>query len=920
MNNSTHKNSSILLRIWLSIIFVSMFWSLAWSQGLDKCAPVGWATQNGGVTGGGSATPVVVDTYDKLKAAVTSSTVAVVHVSGTITIPAGGRISIQDVNNKTIFGLPGAKIVSGDMTKDGSGIFYIKRCNNLILQNLNLVGPGAYDTDGFDLLCIDLCSNFWADHCEFHDGMDGNFDIKNASNYVSVTWCKFSYEKAPKPDGPGGADDHRYSNLIGSSDGATGDVDKLNVTFAFCWWGQGVRERMPRMRFGKLHMLNNLFNSTVSNQCIRAGYKADVLAEGNYFDNQKLPIDEYEKNYTAIRGVNNFGASDLIKNTAFKPPYTYTVALAANIPDQVMKCAGATLSGFQKCSACSGEQNAAPVVNITAPANNSFLTAPASITISANATDSDGSISKVDFYNNTTLLNTDYSSPYSYSWSNVAAGVYKITAVATDNKGATTTSQIITVTVESNQPSLYEPANKTQSVVIGMPIEPITFTWGGSATGVNVTGLPSGLSYNLNNTAKTVTISGTPTNTATYTVTTVGGTPAVSKQGTISTKNDALLTASNEVQTIAPSTAISTMKFVWSGAATNVSYTSLPSGLSAAIDVANKTLTITGTPASSGTFTVSTIGGDNMMSITAKVTISETVTLANWYPFQENPIKLSFVSFTNASLNTSFDASAYTSAECTNGAVTLTKATGILTLKFASLVSLKIRMCATGGRILTVTYGPTGTENTWTSGTYTSGGRELDLVSLIPALASDQDIVINIINSRADGGNLNITDLYAVGAAAQIQIPDVTQTIQLTSGWNLISINVHPTDSSISKLFANADVAIIKNPTQYWKKGNTELFNSLKTIVSGEGYMVYMNSAATITITGRANTTKTISQHSAGWHLIGCPFQTKELFSTHFNTSNCEIIKSADGFWQPQGSTNSIEEFVPGEAYYVLFK
>ncbi len=76
-----------------------------------------------------------------------------------------------------------------------------------------------------------------------------------------------------------------------------------------------------------------------------------------------------------------------------------------------------------------------PTVSITAPANSAVFTAPASINITATATATSGSISSVKFYNGNTLLSTDNSSPYSYSWTNVAAGAYTIRAVATDNSG-----------------------------------------------------------------------------------------------------------------------------------------------------------------------------------------------------------------------------------------------------------------------------------------------------------------------------------------------------------------------------------------------------------------------------------------------------------------------------------------------------
>jgi hypothetical protein len=91
--------------------------------------------------------------------------------------------------------------------------------------------------------------------------------------------------------------------------------------------------------------------------------------------------------------------------------------------------------------------NAPPSVSITNPANNAVFTAPASITIDATATDSDGTISKVEFFQGATLLNTDTAAPYSFSWTNVAAGTYSLTAKATDNNNAVTSSSPVNVTV-----------------------------------------------------------------------------------------------------------------------------------------------------------------------------------------------------------------------------------------------------------------------------------------------------------------------------------------------------------------------------------------------------------------------------------------------------------------------------------------
>jgi hypothetical protein len=78
--------------------------------------------------------------------------------------------------------------------------------------------------------------------------------------------------------------------------------------------------------------------------------------------------------------------------------------------------------------------NALPQVSISSPANSTKFTAGASVTITANASDTDGTISKVEFFSGGTKLGEDLSSPYSFAWSNVPGGNYSLTARATDNQ------------------------------------------------------------------------------------------------------------------------------------------------------------------------------------------------------------------------------------------------------------------------------------------------------------------------------------------------------------------------------------------------------------------------------------------------------------------------------------------------------
>ncbi|NQW99636.1 Ig-like domain-containing protein, partial [bacterium] len=91
--------------------------------------------------------------------------------------------------------------------------------------------------------------------------------------------------------------------------------------------------------------------------------------------------------------------------------------------------------------------NALPVVQLTAPANGSTVNVGNPIAITATATDDDGSVQKVEFFQGTTKLGEDLVSPYEFTWSGAATGTHSLTAVATDDLGGTSTSAAITLTV-----------------------------------------------------------------------------------------------------------------------------------------------------------------------------------------------------------------------------------------------------------------------------------------------------------------------------------------------------------------------------------------------------------------------------------------------------------------------------------------
>jgi len=118
-------------------------------------------------------------------------------------------------------------------------------------------------------------------------------------------------------------------------------------------------------------------------------------------------------------------------------------------------------------------------VSITAPRDRGAFTAPANISITAVTSDTEGSVTKVDFFNNGALLGTDSSSPYGLSWSQVPAGSYTLTARATDDDGTTAISAPINVTV--NEASGI-PAAPTNLVGTLISIRQIDLAWTDNST------------------------------------------------------------------------------------------------------------------------------------------------------------------------------------------------------------------------------------------------------------------------------------------------------------------------------------------------------------------------------------------------------------------------------------------------------
>jgi Bacterial Ig domain len=123
-------------------------------------------------------------------------------------------------------------------------------------------------------------------------------------------------------------------------------------------------------------------------------------------------------------------------------------------------------SGWRTSGVCQG--NTVPTVSMTAPSANSVYTLGSSVTLRANATDSVGNVTKVEFlYNNNSVPSgTDTSSPYSVAWTPQQTGQFSLTAKATDDAGATVTSTSVSIIVHA-KPTAYinQPAPNTEVVV-----------------------------------------------------------------------------------------------------------------------------------------------------------------------------------------------------------------------------------------------------------------------------------------------------------------------------------------------------------------------------------------------------------------------------------------------------------------------
>jgi pectate lyase len=303
---------------------------------------VGWASVDGlGVkttTGGAGGSTVKVSTLSDLNTNAGGTTARIIEISGTI----AGNVTVG--SNKTLVGACGAEI-HGHIEMSGSV--------NVIVRSLTVVGYNCTDnpsdcSGGADAISVERqAHHLWFDHDDISDGSDGNLDITHASDFITVSWTKFHYS-GRRTDPAGASGGHQFSNLIGHSDSnASEDTGHLTVTFHHDWWADNVVERMPRVRFGQVHLFDNLYTATGNDYCIGVGVSANIRDENNVFIGVKNPIDstDYSNASSIIQSAGNLlqmttGTSQDLGGTAFTPPYAYTLDPVSGVEAAVKNGAG----------------------------------------------------------------------------------------------------------------------------------------------------------------------------------------------------------------------------------------------------------------------------------------------------------------------------------------------------------------------------------------------------------------------------------------------------------------------------------------------------------------------------------------------------------------------------------------------------
>jgi pectate lyase len=301
---------------------------------------IGFCNEGRLITGGAGGPVVYVGSEAELQTwSDANSLPYIIYITNSFTL-TGMATHIRP--NKTVIGL-------GNVVLSGGGL-YLYRSTNVIIRNLTISGSSE------DNIGVHYSDHVWIDHCTLIDATDGQLDITQTSDYLTISWCKFLYTVNSG---------HDFVNLIASSDADNGS--QYHTTFHHNWWSTLCIERMPSVRFGRVHCFNNYYNAPGNNYCVRTRIEAECRVENNFFENVKNPWEQYitgsgtqGKLFTANNNVPFLGAGFgvtwsgtttnkdgtvrmMIPGTdaVFTPSYSYPLDSALQVPNLVTNWAGA---------------------------------------------------------------------------------------------------------------------------------------------------------------------------------------------------------------------------------------------------------------------------------------------------------------------------------------------------------------------------------------------------------------------------------------------------------------------------------------------------------------------------------------------------------------------------------------------------
>ncbi|KAJ7304682.1 pectate lyase [Mycena albidolilacea] len=283
---------------------------------VNDVATVGYATLNGGTTGGSGGPTTTVSTLDALTTAVAGNTKKIVLISGTIT----GDAVVQIGSNTTVIG------------KTGSSLVGVGLRANVIIRNVKISKVLA---SAGDAIGVQASSQVWVDHVDLSsdrdhdkDFYDGLLDITHGVTGITVT-NSFLYT-------------HWKASLIGHSDSNGAEDVAITVTMALNHWFN-LSSRTPSFRFGHGHIFNSVFDSNDDGINTRDG--AELLIENNVWANTTKAIKPSDGGFAVATGNDFGGATNTAPTGNFtKAPYSYTLLATANVRTTVVGTAGQTLA------------------------------------------------------------------------------------------------------------------------------------------------------------------------------------------------------------------------------------------------------------------------------------------------------------------------------------------------------------------------------------------------------------------------------------------------------------------------------------------------------------------------------------------------------------------------------------------------